>query len=209
MDLQALFHDKSLFETAITLSHHGKAAAYERMEFLGDRVLGLIVADLLYERFPNEKEGDLARRFTALVREETLAEIAVQIGLPALLKTKENELRHNESVLADVCESILGALYLDQGLEAARAFMIPLWCPLLTREKVAPKDAKSALQELAQQRVFSLPIYTVLKRIGPDHAPRFLVQVEIMGLGLAHAEGASKKLAEQAAATQLLSQVKK
>lgn len=208
MDIRALFQDKSLFDTAVTLSHHGKAAAYERLEFLGDRVLGLVVAEMLYDAFPQEKEGELARRFTALVREETLAEVAVQMGVPELLKTKENELRHNDSVLADVCEALLGALYLDQGLSAVCNFMEPLWCPLLTREKQAPKDAKSTLQEWAQQKGFALPIYTVLKRMGPDHAPCFLMQVEIMGVGLASAEGASKKLAEQAAAIDLLKQVK-
>lgn len=209
MDLKSLFNDKSLFDMAITLSHHGQAASYERLEFLGDRVLGVIVADMLYRAFPKEKEGALARRFTALVREETLAEVAVKIGLPELLKTKENELRHNDSVLSDVCESILGALYLDQGLEAVRNFMAPLWTPLLTQDKEAPKDAKSTLQEFAQQKGYSLPIYSVLKRIGPDHAPCFLMQVEIMGMGLATAEGTSKKLAEQAAATELLNQVTK
>lgn len=209
MTLSSLFHNTGLFITATTLAHHGKSAAYERLEFLGDRVLGLVVAEMLYLAFPKENEGQLARRFTALVREETLAEVSVQLELPALLITNENELRHNPSVLADVCEAILGALFLDQGLDAVRTFMTPLWTPLLTRTPEAPKDSKSTLQEWAQKKGYALPIYTVLKKIGTDHAPCFLMQVEIMGVGLATAEGVSKKIAEQACATELLKNLNK
>ena len=114
--LNSLFKDKELLKKALSLSHHGKSAPYERLEFLGDRVLGLIVADMLYHTFPTEKEGELARRFTGLVREETLAHIAEQLKLGNLLITNENELRTNQSILADVCEAILGALYIDSGL---------------------------------------------------------------------------------------------
>lgn len=209
MQLESLFQNNKLFKEATTLSHHGKAAPYERLEFLGDRVLGLVVSDMLYQAFPKEKEGELARRFTELVREETLAEVAVHIGLPEILKTSENELRHNASVLADVCEAVLGALYLESGLGAVRAFMEPIWMPLIRENKEAPKDSKSALQEWAQQKGLPLPIYTVLKKIGADHAPCFLMQVEIMGVDLATAEGPSKKIAEQACATELLKKLNK
>ena len=202
-----LFQNKVLFKQAVTLSHHGKSAPYERLEFLGDRVLGLIVSDMLYAAFPNEKEGELARRFTFLVREETLAGIAIQLGIGDMMITNEHELRQNQSVLADVCEAILGALYLDKGLECVREFMTPIWTPLLHQNKTAQKDAKSALQEWAQQNGYQLPVYTLIKKTGEEHAPHFSMRAEILGFGCADGEGSSKKTAEQEAAKQLLRQV--
>lgn len=209
MDIQSLFKDKTCLTTALTLSHHGKSAPYERLEFLGDRVLGLVIAEYLYRKFPKEKEGELARRHTALVREETLAEIAIDMGIPSLIKTKEDELRSNPSILSDVCEAVLGALYLDQGIQKVKEFMLPFWMPYVEANKEAPKDAKSALQEWAQKHAFDLPVYSVLKRAGTDHEPYFFMQVEIMGAGLAHGEGKSKKIAEQNAADNLLKQLEK
>ncbi|MBR5130326.1 MAG: ribonuclease III [Alphaproteobacteria bacterium] len=206
--LEKLFRNKELLKQALTLSHHGKSAPYERLEFLGDRVLGLIIADMLYHTFDKEKEGELARRFTGLVREETLAQIAVQLNLGEMMITKEHELRANRSVLSDVCEAVLGALYLDSGLEAVRSFMEPIWTPLLHMDKKAPKDAKSALQEWAQQHGHKLPVYTLIDKTGEEHAPRFIMQVDVDGLGQAIGEGTNKKTAEQTAASNLLKQVK-
>ena len=122
--------------------------------------------------------------------------------------TKEHELRSNRSVLSDVCEAVLGALYLDSGLEAVRAFMEPIWMPLLHMDKKAPKDAKSALQEWAQQHGHKLPVYTLLDKTGEEHAPKFIMQVDVDGLGQAIGEGTNKKTAEQTAASNLLKQVK-
>lgn len=206
--LEKLFHNQELLKQALTLSHHGKSAPYERLEFLGDRVLGLIIADMLYHTFDKEKEGELARRFTGLVREETLAQIAVQLNLGDMMITKEHELRTNRSVLSDVCEAVLGALYLDSGLEAVRSFMEPIWTPLLHMDKKAPKDAKSALQEWAQQHGHKLPVYTLIDKTGEEHAPKFIMQVDVEGLGQAIGEGTNKKTAEQTAASNLLKQVK-
>lgn len=205
--LKELFHNQDLLKQALTLSHHGKSAPYERLEFLGDRVLGLIVADMLYHTFGKEKEGELARRFTGLVREETLAFIAKDLNLGNLLITNENELRTNQSILSDVCEAVLGALYLDRGLDVVRAFMEPIWQPLLHMEKKAPKDAKSALQEWSQQNGHRLPVYTLVDKIGAEHAPQFMMQVEIIGIGSARGQGTNKKMAEQEAAQNLLKQV--
>lgn len=205
--LKELFHNQDLLKQALTLSHHGKSAPYERLEFLGDRVLGLIVADMLYHTFDQEKEGELARRFTGLVREETLAQIATQLGLGDLIITKEHELRYNRSILADVCEAVLGAMYLDSGLEVVRAFMEPIWTPLLHVDKKAPKDAKSALQEWAQQHGHKLPVYTLIEKTGEEHAPQFVIQVEVVGVGQATGHGPNKKAAEQTAAGNLLKQV--
>lgn len=206
--LTQLFHNQELLKQALTLSHHGKSAPYERLEFLGDRVLGLIVADMLYTTFGKEKEGELARRFTGLVREETLAQVAEQLKLGDMMITKEHELRHNRSVLADVCEAVLGALYLDSGLEAVRTFMEPIWGPLLHMDKKAPKDAKSTLQEWAQQHGHKLPVYTLVEKTGEEHAPLFVMQAEVIGVGCAVGQGNNKKMAEQIAAENLLKQVK-
>lgn len=197
-----------LLKQALTLAHHGKTAPYERLEFLGDRVLGMAIADMLYQSFMDENEGELARRFTELVREETLAEVAVSLNLPDLIITKEKDLRTNQSVLADVCEAVLGALYLDKGYDATRDFIVDFWTPLMQRNKQAPKDFKSTLQELAQKKNRGLPIYTVIKKTGLDHAPIFEISVEILGVGQTIGIGDSKKSAEQNAAEKLLEQLK-
>lgn len=204
---EKLFHNPDLLKQALTLSHHGKSAPYERLEFLGDRVLGLIVADMLYHTFGKEKEGELARRFTGLVREETLALVAEKLKLGDLLITNENELRTNQSILADVCEAVLGALYLDRGLEVVRSFMEPIWTPLLHVNRKAPKDAKSALQEWAQGNGYKLPVYTLVEKIGEEHAPLFVMKAEVTDFGHAIGQGGNKKSAEQAAAENLLKQV--
>lgn len=206
MNKLPVFHDKSLFKQALRLSHNGRPAGYERLEFLGDRVLGLVVAEMLYRRFPNEREGAMAKRFVALVREETLAGVAQDLGLPALLSTNETVLRHNASVLSDVCEAIIAALYLDQGLAAVQAFMDPIWSRLIEAEVQIPQDAKSALQEWAQKKFKILPTYTLLSRTGPDHSPVFTVQVQI-GDRTITGTGSNKKLAEQSAATNFLEDI--
>lgn len=208
MDIINLFHNKELYKQAVTLSHHGKPGPYERLEFLGDRVLGIIVADMLYRAFPKEREGSLARRFVSMVREEALASVAKQWGLQGQLITTESELRHNESVLADVCEAILGGLYLDSGLEAVRTFMDPFWRPMLHVGQEAPKDFKSALQEWSQKNGHELPIYTLLNKEGKQHAPVFHVRVEVTGVGFADAEGTSKKAAQIQAAGLMLAKIK-
>lgn len=195
-----------LMAMALQLSSHGHRAKYERLEFLGDRVVGLVVAEMLYRLFPQEKEGEMARRFVALTREETLANIAEQIGLPEKLKTTEDRLRHNASVLSDVCEAVIAAIYLEKGLDDVRQFMEPLWRPLIDAEDQAPQDAKSSLQEWSQHRYQLLPIYELVDRKGPDHAPSFTVVVKIKNM-TATGVGTSKKLAEQQAAETFLNEV--
>ena len=195
-----------LLDMALQLPSHGKRAGYERLEFLGDRVLGVVVAEMLYEMFPKEKEGEMARRFVALTREETLAVIAEQIGLPALLKTNEEQLRHNPSVLSDVCEAVIAALYLDKGLDAVKEMMKPLWTPFILADTCAPQDSKSALQEWSQSRYKTLPIYTLKDKTGPDHQPVFTVLVQV-GKKSAIGSGVSKKAAEQNAAETFLREV--
>ena len=206
LPVDQIITNNPIYKRALTLANHGKSAPYERLEFLGDRVLGLILADMLYHHFPAENEGDWAMRFTLLAQEKTLAEIAKQIGLPKRLITQDNALRQNSSILADVCEAVIAALYLDQGLEKARQFVQTWWTPLLNRSHETIKDAKSALQEWAQKHQ-QMPQYTVINRIGPDHAPLFTIEAKIDGFGETQAVGSSKKEAEQNAAKQLLTQL--
>jgi len=184
---------------------------YERLEFLGDRVLGLIVAELLWRRFPNEAEGELTRRHTHLVRREALAEVAKAVGLGPRIIVSAGEdaagVRHNPSVLADVCEAVIAALYIDGGLPAARDFVERWWETRLAALGAPPRDPKTALQEWAQARKGfdrAAPVYRQTARLGPDHAPLFTVAVEVPGEEPASGEGRSKREAEQAAAKAML-----
>jgi ribonuclease-3 len=190
-----------------------KATPYERLEFLGDRVLGLVVADMLFHRFPGEPEGALARRHAALVRREALARIAGQIGLPDHVVMSKGEQdaggRTNPGLLADACEAVIGALFADAGFEKAQDFVRAMWAPLMEESAAPPKDSKTALQEWAQGLAKKLPVYKTVGMEGPPHDPIFMVSVEIDGCEPVTAKGASKRAAEQAAATAMLEKVKK
>jgi ribonuclease-3 len=189
----------------------GPTQSYERLEFLGDRVLALIVSDLLLERFPGEAEGALARRLSALVRRETLAKVAVAFALGDYLILAKSEqeagANANPGLLANACEAVIGALYVDGGLAAARDFVLPLWTPLLEADQTPPQDAKTALQEWAQGQGLALPDYREVHREGPPHEPVFTVEVSVIGQPAARGEGRSKRLAEQAAAARLLAKL--
>ncbi len=192
------------FKKAVTLAIGGKVAAYERLEFLGDRVLGLVIADLLYQTFPFEKEGDWAIRFTSLVKEHTLAEVSKKLAIDKELVTNEDKLRQNESILADVCEAILGVIYLEKGLEAVKRFVLPLWLPYLNEKVMSVKDFKTQLQEWSQKNKGVIPEYRVLSKTGPEHEPCFEVEVSVPDVGAAVAKGTSKKEAMVLAAKELL-----
>lgn len=203
------FRDRALLDLALT---HGSAGggprSYERLEFLGDRVLSLVIAHMLYARFAAEPEGSLARRHTALVRAETLARVARDVGLPALIRLSRGEEdlggRDNPTLLCDVCESVLGALYLDGGYAAADTFIRKTWAPLMDETLAPPKDAKTALQEWAQGRGLPLPAYETVSASGPAHAPVFTVSARVEGHDAETAEGPSKRVAEQRAAALLM-----
>jgi ribonuclease III len=189
-------------------ARRGPKRSYERLEFLGDRVLGLIIAELLWRRFPHEAEGALTRRHTGLVRRETLTEIAVKVDLgPHILLSSGEEAagaRANPSVLADVCEAVIAAVYLDGGLDAARRFVERWWEPTLAKLGAPPHDAKTALQEWAQARGRALPSYRTVATEGPAHRRIFTVTVSVDGLPPATASGPSKRAAETAAAAAAL-----
>lgn len=181
---------------------------YQRLEFLGDRVLALVVAEMLMEAFPDESEGLLARRLTELVRAETCADVAAGLDLGSWIILGEGERqsggRAKTAILGDVCESVIGAIFQDADFAAARGFVRRLWGPRLEAMTEPPRDCKTALQEWAQARGFPTPTYVTLERHGPDHAPEFLMAVEVSGLGRAEGSGRSKRLAEQAAAEAML-----
>ena len=202
--------DAALFERALTHSSHSDGD-YERLEFLGDRVLGLVVSTWLYEVFPDEPEGKLSRRFNALVARETCAEVARELGVGAQVRlgkqAREDGAADSDNVLGDVVEALIGALYLDAGLEAAEAFIRRAWADRVSSRDRAPKHPKSALQEWAAANEKKPPAYRLADRSGPHHAPRFTVEVTINGVGSASAEGTSKQEAETAAATKLLEQL--
>ena len=210
----ALGHDPkdlALFELALTHSSVG-GGSYERLEFLGDRVLGMVIARALYERYPSEPEGNLSKRYNALVDRETCAENGREIGLPALIRlgkqAREDRASQSDNVVGDVVEALIGALFLDGGMEAAERLILKLWEPDLSNQRRAPQHPKSALQELAAARGVKAPLYEVVSRTGAHHAPKFTVRVSVPRLGEASAEGTSKQEAETAAATALLSQLK-
>lgn len=207
------FKKEEALECALTHAsvRGGKTARSdnERLEFVGDRVLGLAIAGFLNAAFPTAKEGELARRYNALVRGETCARIGRGLDLGPRLILSEAEAysggRDKETILADAVEAILGAIYVEAGFDIARDVVLKLWSPLLTEQRPQmAADPKTALQEWAQGRGLALPQYTVVSRDGPDHAPMFKAEVRVKPLEPARGEGSSKRLAEQAAAASLL-----
>ena len=203
--------DIHLFELAFTHSSV-RSDSYERLEFLGDRVLGMVIAHALYKRYPNEPEGNLSKRFNGLVDRETCAENGRELGVPALIRlgkqAREDGASQSGNVVGDVVEALIGALFLDGGMDAAERFILKLWEPDVSSQRRAPQHPKSALQELAAARGVKAPAYEVVGRTGAHHAPRFTVRVSVPTLGEARAEGTSKQEAETAAAAALLSQLK-
>jgi ribonuclease-3 len=203
--------DSKLFERAVTHASVGKDS-YDRLEFLGDRVLGLVVAGWLYERFPNEPEGQMSKRFNALVSRETCAEVGRGLGVPGHIRlgkqAREDRATESENVVGDVVEALIGALFLDSGLDAAQAFIRDAWAPYVDSQKRVPLHPKSALQELAADRSLAPPRYEMVGRTGAHHAPTFRIRVSIKGGGEAEAEGPSKQEAETAAAVLLLEQMR-
>ena len=205
------FADRGLLEQALThssLPGGARSGDYERLEFLGDRVLGLVVADLLYRRFPRETEGALAKRFAALVSGDSLARVAAAIGLDRHLRLSRGEEetggRANAGLLADCCEAVIGALYLDGGLPVAAAFIARHWEAPIEADLAPPQDPRTALQEWAQARGLKLPAYETVSEDGPPHDPTFVVRVAVEGFAPAEGSARSKRAAATAAAAALL-----
>ena len=204
--LEALTHPSVLPEARGDAPH-----GYQRLEFLGDRVLGLVIADWLLELHGDEPEGALSRRSTGLVRREALVDVARRIGLGDHVRLSQAERqqggRAKQAILADVAEALVGAIFRDGGLPVADAFVRTWWAPLMATSQTPPQDAKTALQEWAQGRGLPLPAYRVVARTGADHAPRFTVEVAVEGAGEAEGEAGSKRAAERLAAAALLARL--
>ncbi|HEY8126093.1 MAG TPA: ribonuclease III [Methylocystis sp.] len=204
------FADPALLGRALThvSASPARRDSYERLEFLGDRVLGLAVAHMLYDAFPNESEGELSRRLAALVRKETCAEVAEVWGVGAAMRLGEGEAltggRGKRALLGDICEAIIGAAFLDGGAAAAEHIVRKAFSDRMAASGQDLRDAKTAVQEWAQARGLATPRYQLVARSGPDHAPFFEVVVEVQGFAAAPGSGASKRIAEQAAATAFL-----
>lgn len=210
------FEDKGRLRLALTHAslRYGSAKSgtetddNERLEFLGDRVLGLIIAERLEEYYPQAREGELAKWFNRLVRKETCADVARQLQLGPHIKMSQSEAenggRNKKTILADACEALLGAIFLDAGYEKAREIVRNYWDPRLSSQSEAPIDAKSALQEWALAQHMPLPQYVEVSREGPPHMPKFISEVRLDGLQPEQGQGGSKRVAEQNAAQRML-----
>jgi ribonuclease-3 len=207
------FSDPSLLLLALThisavAPGKGRNNSYQRLEFLGDRVLGLAVADMLYAAFPGADEGDLSRRLAGLVRRESCAEVALAWNVGVQVRLGDGEAqsggRSKGAILADVCEAIIAAVFLDGGYEAAAAVVAKAWDPLMRVPRLPLRDAKTALQEWAQARGRPTPVYVEICRSGPAHAPEFTIAVSVEGFSAAEGMGSSKRAGEQAAASAFL-----
>ncbi len=207
------FADSALLTVALThisalKGPRNRAGSYQRLEFLGDHVLGLVISDMLFRSFPKADEGELSRRLADLVRKETCAEIAVSIELGAAIKLGSSEVnagaRKRPAILADVCEALIGAVYLDGGYAAAAALVERLWQERMRATAQPLRDPKTVLQEWAQARGLPTPAYREVARSGPDHSPEFRVAVQLPNFAPAEGLGRSKRAAEQAAAAAML-----
>ncbi len=208
------FTDRGLLTRALT---HASAFAgrrapsmdtYERLEFLGDRVLGLVVAEMLLEAFPGASEGEIAARFSSLVRNQTCVETALALDLGSVILLGGGEVqsggREKSTILGDACEAVIGAIYLDGGLDAAARFVRDNWRQRMMEGHGPRRDAKTALQEWSQSEGHGTPTYEIVGKRGPDHEPRFAVEVRMSTLASGHGEGGARRDAEQAAAAAVL-----
>lgn len=210
----ALLDEALTHRSAVERNRKGRARfahGNERLEFLGDRVLALVVAEMLQQQFPGDSEGELAKRHAALVKASVLAEVAREVGLGEYVRLADNERASGgaakPTILADACEAVLGALYRDGGLEVAAAFVRRHWQARLEAAVKPPADAKTALQEWAQGRGLKLPEYREVGREGPAHAPKFAVEVAVQDRKPARGVGRTKREAERDAAARLLAEL--
>jgi len=207
--IQYKFKNQSLLRQALT--HTGCTSKigenYERLEFLGDRVLGLSIASLLYRAFPNEPEGSLSPRFVGLVCRDTVATMARKLQLDKYMFVNDDEIRNNDNVLCDICEAVIGAIFIDSNCETAVEFVNAHWKDLIDKNIAPPKDAKTTLQEYSFARSMGLPVYTLDKREGSEHEPIFYISVKLSNGLSATGHGRNKKQAEQNAATNMLKRI--
>ena len=205
------FKNKSLIDLAFTHSSfkNKKNKNYERLEFLGDRVLALVISEDLFLKYPNEDEGALSKRLSDLVSKEKILEVANEISIKKMLKIDQFEkknlkLKKNISILSDVCESLIGAIYLDSDLENAKKFISKYWKKKISKNILPPQDPKSLLQEVAQKKGLNLPKYILKNKEGPPHNPRFEIEVFLKGIRKFSAIAKTIKIAEINAAKKMV-----
>jgi ribonuclease-3 len=207
------FADPNLLVTAVThvsalKPSRKRAESYQRLEFLGDHVLGLIVSDMLYRSFPNADEGELSKRLADLVRKESCADVAKSLGLADDVKLgavgASVGARLRKSVLGDICEAVIGAVFLDGGYQAAQEFVERNWTERMKKPRQPLRDPKTVLQEWAQGKGLPTPVYREVERTGPHHDPQFRVAVDLPGLAPAEGVGSSKRAAEKVAASVMI-----
>ena len=200
------FRNRNLLRQALTHSSYSSRLAenYERLEFLGVRVLGLAIASLLYQMFPCEPEGNLSQRHTGLVNKDCVSEVAKTLKLDKFVVVANEEIRENENVLCDVCEAVIGAIFEDAGCETAVEFVDRHWKELIDKNMAPPKDAKTQLQEVAHNLNRGVPQYRLVSREGSEHEPIFHIEVLLKDMEPEMGSGRNKKLAEQEAAAKML-----
>jgi len=201
------FKDKELLIRSLTHKSYSKEVNNEKLEFLGDRVLGLVIAKKLLEIYPNEKEGILDKKFASLVNKKTCLQIAKKINLDKYILTLDIKKKKNiveDKVVSDCCEALIGSVYLDKGFNSVEKFILELWSDNIKDSVVTQVDAKTKLQELSLKRFKKLPIYKLISNTGPRHKPLFKVGVKLIDTKFFFAEGSSKKDAEQNAAIKCL-----
>ena len=210
------FRNKSLIDLAFTHSSYKNKSNtdYERLEFLGDRVLSLVISEHLFLKFPDENEGALSKRLSNLVSKQTLLEVANEISLKEMLKInyfekKNLKLKKNISILSDVCEALIGAIYLDTNLDNAKKFIFNHWKKKVLRNIIPPQDPKTLLQEVVQKKGLDLPKYVLKKKIGPSHNPRFEIEVSLKGIKKFSAVAKTIKDAEISAAKKMVGHILK
>lgn len=201
-----VFKNEKLLQQALTHSSFSsnKHKNYERLEFLGDRVLGMTIAHLLYNVFPDDREGELSPRFNRLVCAETVANMARTLHLDEYIIAKDNDIARSTNVLCDVCEALIGAIYIDSDIDTAIGFVEKHWKPLFNENLTAKKDFKTSLQEKLHKLKQPFPLYEVVEKTGEEHNPHFVIKVKCDDGRFALGEGHNKKEAEQHAAEMLL-----
>ena len=206
------FLKKALLHSSAKLNGDDKNNSNERLEFLGDRVLSLVIAQILLQMFPSENEGDLAKRHSALVKKHTLFKVAESLCIGDFIYMSEGEVssggRNNKKILSDCCEAIIAAIYLDGGLIEVSNFIKRNWISNIMDTQCPPKDYKTTLQEWCQTHSSDLPVYKEIERLGPPHKPEFLIQVSVKNRPTIKGNGTSKKEAEQNAAKLMLLDLK-
>ena len=210
--IKYVFKNKNLLIKSLTHKSLNKENNNEKLEFLGDRVLGLIIAKKLLEIYPNEKEGSLDKKFASLVNKKTCLEIAKKINLDKFVLTLDVRNKNNlieDKVLSDSCEALIGSIYLDRGFNSAEKFILDQWSENIKKSIITLIDAKTKLQEFSLKKFKKLPIYKLISNTGPRHKPLFKVAVKLVDTKFYQAEGKSKKDAEQNAAIKCLESIKK